>query len=117
MDNCTDVTACQSACTDGKTNGFVKLTVKQTPGAMTLVDAAGQSCSVGTPNNICAREIETDGAASSASSIKASSYVTIHALADDKYMLFSPTIKDGFAEAWKDVPTAQAFAKRYRMKK
>lgn len=117
VDNCTDVTACQSACTDGKTNGFVKLTVKQTPGAMTLVDAAGQSCSVGMPNNICAREIETDGAASSASSIKASSYVTIHALADDKYMLFSPTIKNGFAEAWKDVPTAQAFAKRYRMKK
>ena len=115
VDNCTAHTTSQTACTDNNA-GFIQLGVQQTPGAIELTDAAGDHASVSsTLNNLCARDYELNALASSAKTISNSSYVTIHGLANNKYLLFSNEVKERFDEAWATLSKAKRFAKKYRL--
>lgn len=119
VDNCTDQTTCQSACSQDD-GSFVQLVVNQTPGAISITDETGTKHSVVTSDakeyNICARDFELDAAPASAREIKNSSYVTIHSLGND-YLLFADKIKNGFSEAYSTISKAKAFNKKYSIQK
>lgn len=116
VDQCTASTECQSACSDEETGGFIRLTAKQTPGKLDVVDVTGNSVPVSSSlNNICTREFELNSVATSARYITNSSYVTLHSLGDN-FLLFSKKVKGDFAKAWETVGEAKAFAKKYRIK-
>ena len=116
VDNCTDENTCQSACSEDN-GGFLKVTVKQTPNALTVTDATGltHSVDVNSPHNIMARDYELNATPTSAKSITNSSYVVVHSLGDD-YMLFSNDVKNSFSSAWSTEAKAKAFTKKYRIK-
>lgn len=115
LDNCTATTSCQSACAD-EDGGFIRVTARQTPNALTVTDQAGDSYNVVAPYNLCARDFELNAAATSARSISNSSYVTLHSIGDN-YMLFDGSLKGGFQKAWESPAKAKTFLKKYRIKK
>ena len=113
VDNCTDATDCQSACTDAS-GTFISVSVDQKPGVMSVIDRAGRPITIGSKNNVMARDYELDARENSARSIKSSSYVVLHSLPD--YMLFDASLTGGFDAEWKSAAKARAFVKKFPLK-
>lgn len=113
VDNCSATSDCQSACTDDS-GTFISVSVNQTPGAMSVKDKAARQITIGSKNNVMARDYELDARENSARSIKSSSYVVLHSLPD--YMLFDASLTGGFDAEWKSAAKARAFVKKFPLK-
>ena len=113
MDNCTDATDCQSACTDAS-GTFISVSVDQKPGVLSVIDRAGRPITIGAKNNVMARDYELDARENSARSIKSSSYVVLHSIPN--YMLYDASLAGGFEAAWKTPAQARAFVKKFPLK-
>lgn len=100
--------------------GFLRIQVAQTPGNITITDAANHQHTISgidnADNNRFARDYEFDGKTSTASTaIKSSSYVVLHKL-NNEGLIFDAKLADSFAHAYETPQEARAFVKKYRLK-
>lgn len=122
----------QSSCTDSKSNSFIPLAVRHIKNGLEVYDSRSISNnkvkSSAHPINVAvdgeaktynlfARDYELNAAASSAKSIKSSSYVILQGLEGQNFLLFDASKNGKFNDAWSSPSKAKAFIQKYRLKK
>ena len=99
--------------------GFLRIKVAQTPGVITITDAANHTHKISgidnADNNRFARDYEFDGKLSSATAIRSSSYVVLHKL-NNEGLIFDAKLANSFASAYDTPQKAEDFVKKYRLK-
>lgn len=111
-----------TACSDSKTNSFINLGVKHVANGLQLQDKTNSIVTVNTDKcNLMARDYELNKSAESATAINSSSYVAMHGLQGQQYLLFASVLKNGnevnFENFYKTASVARQNVKRYRLKK
>lgn len=116
VDNVTAGGDYQTSCIDEAANIYLPITVKQTPGALTITDQAGVTQSVVAPYNILARDVDFDKSPSSttATSINNSSFVVIHQV--NKVLNFKPLDGGRYDTEWSSAKNAKSFVKRFQIR-
>lgn len=115
VDNVSSEGRYQTFCADNERNAFLDLTMRQTPGAITVTDGAGVTQNVVAPYNIMARDANFDRPPSStATDISNSSYVVIHQVG--KVLNFAPLEGGRYDGAWATVKKARDFVRRYAVR-
>ncbi len=127
VDNVTSDDAYQTSCIDNYSNVYLTLNVRQTNGAISLYDATALNSDgtvdygkvaahVVAPYNFMARDADFDKSpASTATTIKNSSFVSVHQI--DNYLLFDKSLAtQRFDAAWATPAVAESFVKKYRIK-
>lgn len=115
VDNVSSEGRYQTFCADNERNAFLDLTMRQTPGAITVTDGAGVTQNVVAPYNIMARDANFDRPPSStATDISNSSYVVIHQVG--KVLNFAPLEGGRYDGAWTTVKKARDFVRRYAVR-
>lgn len=124
VDNVTENTETSTAASateeDGSTN-FIRTDIKQTPGALTVIDEAGREVTVDKSGelhknyNVFARDYEFNDRSSNAYAIVNSSYVVLHQMPN--YLVFDKSVADDFSKAWETPAKAKAFAKKFEIRK
>jgi len=118
VDNVTNTTSQQSACTDAAGN-YIMVTATQSNGALALQDKTTRDIKVSGEKNLLARDFELDAEPTSAYSISASSYVVLHEL--PTFLVYDANMYDQngvhFNKAWASAARAKSFMKRFPLRK
>lgn len=115
------MTACtQTDATTGKIS-FIPVSIKHEVGKLKVSDVSGAESEVTSSANcynLMARDYElTNRAGSTTNEIKASSYVAVHGLSNDQYLLFDSAVKGDFTKLWSTPSAARAFVKKFALRK
>lgn len=112
VDQVTNAGDYATACVNEKTKAYLSLSVKQTPGQLSLTDKAGRTVTVdATTNNILARDANFN---KGMTLITSSSYSVIHQI--NSALLFDRELAGGYAQAWSSPKKARAFVAKFRIK-
>ena len=112
VDQVTNAGDYATACVNERTKAYLSLSVKQTPGQLSLTDKANNTVMVdATTNNILARDANFN---KDMSLITGSSYSVIHQI--NSALLFDSELKGGYAKAWSTPKKARAFVAKFRIK-
>lgn len=116
VDNVTASGEYQTSCIDEASNVYLKLSVSQTSGALTVTDATGASQNVIAPYNILARDADFNAATTgtSVTGINNSSFVVIHSI--NTPLHFATLTNGRYDSAWATAASAKAFVKRYQLR-
>ena len=122
----------QTSCSDSKSNSFIPVAVRHIKNGLEVYDSRSISDnkvknspnpikvavdSEGKTYNLFARDYELNTRITSAKSIKSSSYVTLHGLEGQNFLLFDASKNGKFNDAWSTPTKAKAFIQKYRLKK
>lgn len=117
----TSMTACTQ--TDDNTGkiSFIPVTIKHEVGELDITDATGIKRTVSSSANcfnLMARDYElTSNTSASSNEIKSSSYVAVHGLSNDQFLLYDAALNGDFTKAWSTPAAARAFVKKFALRK
>lgn len=98
-------------------DNYVNLDIRQTPGQITLTDAAGRDVKVSTTAcNYMARDTHMNSA-TAPRLVESSSYVAVHQLADNKALHYKKLNGERWDSDWSSAKRAKAFLAKYGTQK
>lgn len=115
VDNVEAENSYQTSCIDYDINSYISMDVKQSNGAIEVTDQNGSKVNVIAPYNVFARDANFDNAVGSATSFKVTSFAVLHQI--DKPLSFMPLEGGRYDSAWATSKKAEAFVKKYELRK